>query len=62
MCLHNLRIYEQSEKNKVKWEYILSVNEKSPLLKFRYFESYKRNLDNYFTLRVSGQLQTRLEQ
>ena len=41
---------------------ILSVNEKLPLLKFRYFETYKRNLDSYFTFRVSGQLQTRLEQ
>ena len=42
--------------------YILSVNEKLPLLKFRYFENYKRNLDSYFPFHVSGQLQTRLEQ
>ena len=27
---------------------ILSVIEKLPLLKFRYFENYKRNLDSYF--------------
>ena len=40
----------------------LSVNEKLPLLKFRHFENYKRNLDSYFTFRVSGQLQTRLKQ
>ena len=43
-------------------KYILSVNEKLPLLKFRYFENYKRHLDSYFTFRVSDQLQTRLEQ
>ena len=42
--------------------YILRVNEKLPLLKFQYFENYKRNLDSYFTFRVSGQLQTHLEQ
>ena len=41
---------------------ILSVNEKLPLLKFRYFENYQRNMNSYFTFRVSGQLQTRLEQ
>ena len=41
--------------------YILSVNEKLLLLKFRYFENYKRNLDSYFTFRVSDQLQTLLE-
>ena len=41
---------------------ILSVNEKVPLLKFRYFENYKRHLDSYFTFRVSDQLQKRLEQ
>ena len=42
-------------------QYILSINEKLPLLKFRYFENYKWNLDSYFVFRVSGQLQTRLE-
>ena len=41
---------------------LLSINEKLPLLKFQYFENYKRNLDSYFTFLVSGQLQTRLEQ
>ena len=41
--------------------HILSVNEKLPLLKFRYFENYKRHLDSYFTFRVSDHLQTRLE-
>ena len=41
---------------------ILSVNGKLPLLTFRYFENCKRNLDSYFTFRVSGQLQTRLVQ
>ena len=41
---------------------ILRVNEKLPLLKFRYFENYKRNLDSYFTFLVSDQLQTCLEQ
>ena len=35
---------------------------KVTLLKFRYFENYIRNLDGYFTFRVYGQLQTRLEQ
>ena len=35
---------------------------KLPLLKFWYFENYKRNLDSYFAFRVSGQLQTGLEQ
>ena len=42
--------------------YIRRVIEKLPLLKFHYFENYKRNLDSYFTFRVSGQLQTHLEQ
>ena len=42
--------------------YILSLNEKLPLLKFRYLENCKRNLDGYFAIRVSGQLQTSLEQ
>ena len=43
-------------------ENILSINEKLPPLKFPYFENYKRNLDSYFTFRISGQLQTCLEQ
>ena len=42
--------------------YILSVNEKPPFLKCRYFENYKKIPDSYFTFRVSGQLHTRLEQ
>ena len=42
--------------------HILSVNEKLPFLQFRYFENYKRNRDSYFTFRVSGRLQTCLEQ
>ena len=41
---------------------ILNVNGKLPLLTFRYFENCKRNLDSYFTFRVSGQLKTRLVQ
>ena len=28
---------------------VLSVNKKIPLLKVRYFENYKRNLDSYLT-------------
>ena len=41
---------------------ILSVSEKLPLLKFRYFENCKRHPDSYFTFRVSDQLQICLEQ
>ena len=41
---------------------IHSINEKLPLMKFRYFENYRRHLDSYFTFRVSDQLQIRLKQ
>ena len=42
--------------------YILGISEKLPLLKFRHFENYKRNLDSFFTFHISGQQQIRLEQ
>ena len=42
--------------------FILSISEKLPLLKFRYFENYKRHLDSYLTFCVSDQLQIHLEQ
>ena len=38
------------------------LNEKLPLLKFRYFENYKRNLDSYLAFCVSDQLQICIEQ
>ena len=41
---------------------ILSVNEKLPVLKVRYFGNYTIQLDGYFFNHVSGQLRTGLEQ
>ena len=40
---------------------ILSVNEKLPVLKFRYFRKYTIQLDGYFCNHVSGQRRTGLE-
>ena len=48
--------------NILRFDTVLSVSEKLPLLKFQFFENYKRNVDSYFTFHVSGQLKTRLEQ
>ena len=41
--------------------YILSVNEKLPVFKFRYFGKYIIQLDGYFYAQVSGERQTGLE-
>ena len=41
--------------------YILSVNEKLPVLKFRYFGKYTIQLDGFFCNHVSGQRRTGLE-
>ena len=41
--------------------YILSVNEKLPVLKFRYFGKYKIQLFGYCYVHVSGQRQAGLE-
>ena len=42
-------------------KYILSVNEKLPVFKFRYFGKYIIQLYDYFYVHVSGQRQTGLE-
>ena len=42
-------------------KYILSVNEKLPVLKFRYLGKYTIQLDGYFCNHVSGQQRTGLE-
>ena len=42
-------------------ELYLSVNEKLPVSKFRYFGKYTIQLDGYFCIHVSGHRQTGLE-
>ena len=53
-------IYEK-DNDKVTARFILSVNEKLQVSKFRYFGKYIIQLDGYFCIHVSDQRQTGLE-
>ena len=44
-----------------KYNYILNVNEKLPVSKFRYFGKYLMQLFGYYYVHVSGQRQAGLE-
>ena len=50
-----------AEENDAAQATILSINEKLPVSKFRYFGKYIIQLDGYFYHHVSGQRQTGLE-